>query len=151
MEQSEILTRLGNDLVADIRDKIKSSGASATGKTAASLRFEVRENHFTLYGSDAFSFIEVGRAPGGLPPINRIEEWIKAKGITPKGSTTVTNLAWGIAKKIAASGTNLFANNTFRDIYTNEAGVFIEKLKKEIGENVRLKTSNEITRTIKIK
>lgn len=145
------LDRLGNELVASIRDKIKSSGASATGKTAASLRFEAKPLRFTLYGSAAFSYIEVGRGPGGIPPIDNIKEWIKAKGILIGEKQTLSGLAYGIAKKISQQGTQLYANKTYRDIYTEESAQFLIDLKKAIGENIRIKTSNEITRTIKIK
>ncbi len=149
-DYTSTLDKLGSELVSSIRDKIKSSGAYATGKTSNSLRFESRPLRFTLYGSNAFNFIEVGRGPGGMPPIDNIKEWIKAKGIVPSGNGTISGLAYGIAKKISKQGTDLYANNEVRDIYTNEVGEFITKLQQEIGEKVRLKTSNEITRSIKI-
>lgn len=146
----DILNALGNDLVSNIRDKIKSTGASATGKSAASLRFEARPLRFTLYGSSSFNYIEVGRPSGGMPPLDNIKEWIKSKGLQPREGGTISGLAYAIATKIKNEGTQLYANNEVRDIYTNEVGEFTSKLKKEIGEKVRLKTSNEITRSIKI-
>jgi hypothetical protein len=151
LNTKEIFSTLGDNLVANIRDKIKSSGASATGKSAASLRHTETDTRFTLYGNNSFSFMEVGRGPGGMPPIDNIKEWIKAKGIAIGEGQTLSGLAYGIAKKISQQGTQLYANKTFRDIYTEESAKFIIELKKAIGESVRIKTSNEITRTIKLK
>ena len=151
LNTKEIFSTLGDTLVANIRDKIKSSGASATGKSAASLRHTETDTRFTLYGNQSFSFMEVGRGPGGIPPIDNIKEWIKAKGIVIGEKQTLSGLAYGIAKKISQQGTQLYANKTFRDIYTEESAQFLIELKKAIGENIRIKTSNEITRTIKIK
>mgnify|MGYP003402781774 FL=1 len=151
LNTKEIFSTLGDTLVANIRDKIKSSGANATGKSAASLRHTETDTRFTLYGNQSFSFIEVGRGPGGMPPIDNIKEWIKAKGIVIGEGQTLSGLAYGIAKKISQQGTQLYANKTYRDIYTEESAKFIIELKKAIGESVRIKTSNEITRTIKLK
>ena len=151
LNTKEIFSTLGDTLVANIRDKIKSSGASATGKTAASLRHTETDTRFTLFGDKAFSYIEVGRGAGGMPPIDNIKEWIKAKGIVIGEGQTLSGLAYGIAKKISQQGTQLYANKTYRDIYTEESAKFLIDLKKAIGDNIRIKTSNEITRTIKLK
>lgn len=151
LNTKEIFSTLGDSLVVSIRDKIKSSGASATGKSAASLRHTETDTRFTLYGNQSFSFMEVGRGPGGMPPIDNIKEWIKAKGIVIGEKQTLSGLAYGIAKKISQQGTQLYANKTYRDIFTDELGQFVIELRKAIGEGIRIKSSNEITRTIKLK
>jgi len=111
------LTAFANTLIDDIRSKLISTGANATGKTAASLSFLASENRLIVSGGKSFGlnkrdsnpFVEGGRGVGGMPPYQAIKDWVIARGIP-------MSAIYPIRKKIAERGTNLWIDNDRRDI-----------------------------------
>lgn len=95
------------DVIADIILDQQSKRITASGGSAQSLRFEATEDGGKLFGSGYFKYQVSGRGPGRFPPIQRITDWINAKGIRPE-SGTVEGMAFAIAKKIAKQGTDIF-------------------------------------------
>jgi hypothetical protein len=122
----ERLTEYGADLVASLRERIKSEpvtrfgAVNASGNLAASLRTEVLATatgyRLTLYGASYALALEYGRKPGKFPPLRSIQLWIEAKGLTQKpggasvtaGATGYSSLAFLIGRKIAQNGTVLY-------------------------------------------
>ncbi len=50
-------------------------------------------------------YVEEGRGPGGMPPVQSILDWIRVRRIQPRDpETTEGQLAFLIARKIAAQG-----------------------------------------------
>lgn len=137
--------KFGLTLISEIRNKIDSSGAKATGKSSASLREESTDDSFTLYGNRSFKFIEVGRGKGKFPPLNNIYEWLVAKNIQPDGISQ-KSLAYLIARKISNEGTKLYRENNVRDIYTKAVEDNLKSLFEEVTIESKASISNDLAR-----
>lgn len=58
-----------------------------------------------MEGSDYTYYMINGRKAGGkFPPVGKIRQWIKDKGITPTGNITINQLTYLISRKIAVEG-----------------------------------------------
>jgi len=98
----------GNSLVK----KLQAALPSATGSTAASIRLEVTDNGFIIYGAEHIDNIFFGRKPTsagakkGNPTVQeQIYDWIKARSITPKeASMSQLQLSWAISNSIHKNG-----------------------------------------------
>lgn len=92
-----------------IIDFQENHGRVASGdsinNTAVSLVKKGRISTVSLAVPEHTQFALQGRGPGGQPPINAIEAWIRSKPISVSGDEEITSLAWAIAKKIASEGT----------------------------------------------
>jgi len=82
-----------------VDDQVKK-GMRASGKSAQSLRVEVKGFNGKLTGTGYWVFQEEGRRPGNMPPVADIERWIKAKGLTLN--------PYAVAKSIANKGTLVY-------------------------------------------
>jgi len=165
-EAQNIIIKKLQELQQRIIANIESSGQSASGRTAASLRVEPNETGATLYGRRAFATLETGRKPGKTPyQFTRvIWQWIVDKGIrvspidykrqasakwqpmySPQERGELS-LAGAIAHKIQTEGTALFRNGGRSDVYSNEIPRTIAEIKQEITPLLKA----EILQTIKI-
>ena len=100
----------------------QSKGLKASGRTQAELRvvpIQGRDSRgrFTtasvgIEGPSYVRFEDLGRKPGKFPPIESIQQWIRDKKITPTGDISERQLAFLIARKIAAHGTNIHLNRS---------------------------------------
>lgn len=145
MDIKQQFDKFGQSLISEIRSKIDSSGARATGKSGASLRDESTEDSFTLYGNRSFKFIEVGRGKGKYPPINNIYEWLVAKNIQPDGISQ-RSLAYLIARKIGREGSKLYRENNVRDIYTQAIDTHLKELFQEVTIASKAAITNDLAR-----
>lgn len=93
-------------VIDDIKRDQSEKGMVASGRSAGSLRFTVTPNEGKLFGANYFRHQREGRGPGGFPPIQALEDWIRAKGIQP--DTTIEYMAFAIAKKMAQRGSDIF-------------------------------------------
>lgn len=101
-EIEDILTRASEAGIEDIRNQMVATNTIATGRGFESLRYEITGgNTSTIYGAHYIFYLVHGRGPGGMPPVENIRVWAEAKGL-PEG------IEWGIAKKIAKEGTDIF-------------------------------------------
>lgn len=103
----EILIQFFEAIRNDIITEHLAQNQRASGRTLESLEISVNDFQGTLSGAAHIGVLEDGRRAGGFPPVNRIEQWIKDKGIIPKGKTTPLQLAFIIARKISIEGTLL--------------------------------------------
>jgi len=88
-------------LVADITAAYEASGKKVSGEFPKGLQVTYAPNQATLSG---YAYL-AGRAAGKMPPVDKILTWVQQRGLRPlKG--TQSGLAWAIARKIAAEGTN---------------------------------------------
>ena len=116
--------RVMESAMKTLRDNIaqgmKDRGKVATGGTIASMVTTVNSyeniqgNTFGLVArleaNDNWKFVGNGRGPGGMPPVQTIQAWITAKGLTLN--------AWAVAKKMAKQGSRDFRlkrTNIFTD------------------------------------
>lgn len=67
-----------------------------------------------LEADDYWKYVGSGRGPGGMPPVDRIREWVNRAGIEVS--------PWAIAKSIAAQGTRAWRRK--------EANVFTSAIDK---------------------
>lgn len=117
-----ILNGYGQSTVQQIKDNLSSTGTSATGKTAQSLRYEVTNEGtkatLKVIGKPYFMVVETGRKPTpnydkpSKAFVQSIKEWIQAKGGNEK-------FAYAIAKSIHKKGTKLFRDGGRTDIVSN--------------------------------
>lgn len=136
----------GSTIIADFLETMKAGlidymdleNRNATGASKASLQVvNITGSTGQLVGAQYIEYVFKGRAPGKLPPLNKIIDWCNAKGI-PRG------VAWVIAKNIAESGTKLWQSkrNIFDEIISEEkvdafvnsiANIYTARLKTEIS------------------
>lgn len=64
----------------------------------------------SLFTQEHYQFAKYGRGPGKQPPINKIIDFVKKKGIIFENSTQ-EGTAWAIAKSIAKNGTKGYTPN----------------------------------------
>lgn len=116
-----ILNQYGTSTVEKIRQNLSSTGTTATGKSAQSLRYEVTlqgtKATLKVIGKPFFAVVETGRkpTPGKKPSpdfVANIKEWLTARG-------SDTRPAYAIALTINKKGTKLFRDGGRQDIYSN--------------------------------
>lgn len=97
-----LLDEWGADLVADVLAALASGNNVASGRLYGSLRHEVRESidelAVAVVEEDYGKFLDKGRRPGKQPPLDRIREWCRLRGIPERA-------AYPIARKIGRFGT----------------------------------------------
>lgn len=147
-EIKSILTEEFGDLRLRIIANHIRLGQRASGRTERSLRVEVKDDHGTLYGRQAFSVLETGRGPGRVPRRfeDIIRQWILDKGIAvtaipykrqvsenwrPKYTPQERGLramAGAIAYKIRTEGTRLHREGGTLDVYSSATRETIDKI-----------------------
>lgn len=137
-------------------ERMQETGTTVTGETARSIEISIIAIgdgvEAFLLGRPAFSTVERGRAPGGVPAniVDIIKKWIQDKGISvtkipykrepsenwqPKYSVEERSLnmaAGAISHTIATKGTKLYREGGREDIYTPFIDEFLERLEKRI-------------------
>lgn len=90
----------------------------------------------------------IGRKAGKMPPIAPIKNWIRKRSITPKPGTTVEQLSFAIAKKIAKSGSNPkarpFAAPAVQQVKQNFGDFAIIEA---VGEDLELNINDEFKKS----
>lgn len=140
-----ILNKHGAKMVQDIRDNIVSSGENTSGKTAESVRYEVKsfggKSTLSVIGGRAFfPTVEKGSKPSTKKPspemIESLSDWAKKKGIQGRDKKgrfiTATSLAWAQAITILRDGSKLYQLGGRRDIYTNVKNEALQPMIDEI-------------------
>lgn len=138
MEFDNLYSKL-NEIGEYVRDKyksdLKSGGHISTGKLFNSIEYKltVAETSIKLYfvAEDYWIFIEEGRSPGKMPPLEVIERWMINKKI-PGGK----NVAYKIARSIGHNGT--FANPYLREIKNNIINNFKDDIEKALSKDVKI-------------
>jgi hypothetical protein len=99
----EIIREEIESIVADIKELYNNSGKRASGQFEKELEVVYSPNKAVIRGVVYLA----GRKAGKMPPVQRIIEWVKLRGIKAiEKNVSQKSLAWAIAKKIAKSGTN---------------------------------------------
>ena len=106
----EIFSEFGDAILADLRQSIDASGIRASGNLQKSLRWDLTDKEFILWGAPYAFTAEFGRGPSqtsGGDLRAEIRKWIDLKGIIPDGITK-DSLAFVITRSIHNKGTRLF-------------------------------------------
>lgn len=121
-------------LISDIRENMTTAGQNATGQTAQSLRFEIKqeENKYkmTLYGRAFFMTVQTGRKPTpdkkpSREMIERITDWVQARGMD-------SSAVWAIATNIQKKGTKLWRTGGREDIVDPAIDEFINGVSQDL-------------------
>lgn len=118
---SDFLNTMKEELIA----YMDSNDRNATGQSKSSIQVvNITGSTGQLIGAEWIAYVFKGRGPGKMPPIDKIIDWVNARGI-PR------NVAWVIARNIAESGTKLWREkrNIFNEIITEEKiNTFVESI-----------------------
>lgn len=135
------LTPLKRDMeaaMADLRARIgqvsRERGKVASGSTLNSITYVVTAYPGALFAraeaNDNWKFVGNGRAPGGMPPVQRIQDWINAKGLTIS--------AWAVALKIKREGSADYRakrTNVFEDAIVQwQGGPSLDRVMNAAGD-----------------
>jgi hypothetical protein len=148
----EAIQKLLDNIRSGIIEDQETKGLRASGQSAKSLKSKTKEVSGnitgTLTGFGYFTFQERGRAPGGMPPVERILQWIKQKGIKPV-DITEKSLAWAIAKKIQKTGSKAFKNESPRLAVNQIIETELESSRDEIRKAMFDQFKTDTTKIIK--
>lgn len=121
--QRATLEAIAERLVFEIKARIKTARISNFGKSTVdasgelyrSIRSELTDTGFVIYAKEYAYYLEYGRGPtrnsGDGTLRDRILQWIKDKGITPREGTdekAYKSLAYVITRKIHREGTTIY-------------------------------------------
>jgi hypothetical protein len=125
---------------ADIIALYNASGKRTSGEFENGLEIKYQPNSAILSG---YVYL-AGRAAGKQPPIEAIEKWLIAKGITPiESKMKISSLAYLIARKIAKEGTKKENHlQIYNQIITPER---IEKILERLNKVNVTAFANEVT------
>jgi hypothetical protein len=136
------------DSIADIyRQNLEPS--YATGNLANFQTYiDINDGRFlvTFELADYWKYVEYGRRPGKMPPIDAIEQWVKVKPVVPNAINgrvpDTRQLAFLIARKIGREGIpgKKPLTNT---IYSEEVNIIIEALRRTLIEQIMETISEE--------
>ena len=114
------LKAFGMQIIAQAQANLKSNDSVASGRLRNSGRTVVQPDNTVDAGfySKYAEYVEEGRRPGGMPPVDDIEQWVKRKGRKRNSALKAAGVfsgkseeqlarsaAWAIAKDIAKHGT----------------------------------------------
>ena len=135
MTTEEILDKAGEMTVQSLKETFDVKGLNDTGEARDSLSHMVKGNTLIITGLARILFLEFGRRPGTMPPVDVIEEWVLRKlNVAPEESRSV---AFAIATKIKNEGT---------DILTDRAkGLQIELTIRQINSKLLESVTNQLT------
>ena len=132
----QIFQSIDKKLKADIRKGFQEKNINASGNASRSLRSEITDKKYTLFGVDYIDAAEVGRgrnrsSTGGL--FQGVYQWLQYKkyGIRYSDDKERRSIAFAIMKTIAESGSYKFRNPAKR---TNIIETSIEDIRKDIKE-----------------
>lgn len=158
----QIVRQVFEGMIARIQENIRNKpvtrfGAmNASGRTAASLSYELDDNGGRIYGAGYIFALEFGRKPttgagsGGESLKDRIRVWIDEKGIQPNpGSNgkpvSKDSLAFLISRKIHNEGTILYKQGAQSGILTD---VINEQAADQLSEALFYEFEQIITSTL---
>lgn len=125
----QVINKFLNDVAKNIIKQQKERKMRASGKSAASLKVvkdKAGKQH--LVGDESFYFQIHGRAPGKMPPIEKMIEYVRVKRL--KASP------WALAKSIAKKGTLIWQGKrkglNIKEAYEPLEEPFIENLTKAL-------------------
>ena len=132
----QILNDEGIELGNNIRANIGAAGEWATGDTARSVRFEIKQEgtkyKFQLLGRPYFMTVQTGRKPTpnkkpSREMIANITRWVEARGIDLEA-------VWAIAMTIQRRGTRLWLEGGRTDIVDPAVDEFINNVSMALSE-----------------
>ncbi|OJW82068.1 MAG: hypothetical protein BGO69_15840 [Bacteroidetes bacterium 46-16] len=153
--------KYGEEFIRQLIKELLSKDKKATGQLIKSLSFDIQQavdGYFlNIRANDYLKYVDQGRKPGKMPPVDKIKQWVTtkpsiARAITKhskamsKHGKSIKDLnnqaAWAIAKGIKKHGIKpsyVIQNTLLR----------IEKMKMDLGRAVALDLNEFIYQTLK--
>lgn len=102
----EIIQQFLNALAEDVKMAIPSN----TLQTANKIQVEVSDNEGQITAPAWFGVFQDGRKPGTMPPVAKIEEYVKSSSLVSKigWEGTENSLAYAIGIKMKKEGNTLY-------------------------------------------
>lgn len=120
------LDEIGRKFVEAIRSRMSERNLNDTGAGSASLSYKVEGDKLMIEGVARLLFLEFGRRPGTMPPLDVIEAWVRRKlNVEDKD---VRSVAFLIARKIKEKGTQILTDKT--------KGLELELILAELNEEL---------------
>ena len=140
----EPIKKIAEQIVDIYRKELESKGIPASGTLGDTASVEVEMNGTKLVVSlnleHYWRYVEYGRRPGKMPPIDNIEEWIRVKPIVPNAMNgkvpTSRQLAFMIARKIGREGTKA-RRPLEATVYSDGFESVMDAIKDEIIKQLR--------------
>ena len=103
----EIFELYDKDLKRTIKKGFVDKNINASGRASNSLRADITETSYTLYGAEYIKYIDKGRGRGGVPKnfIETLLQWLKDKGLSTNEKEDKRR-AGGIAYNIRTKGSS---------------------------------------------
>ena len=93
-------------IAIDLKKQHITLGMKASGRWTNSVEATSTPDSGTIWAEDYTEYLVDGRGKGKFPPIDKIKQWIKDKGI--QSDIPVNSLAFLIARKISQEGTKYY-------------------------------------------
>ena len=161
-DQKATLAGLFEEAITEIRTRHIDAGQKASGKTAASLAYEVTDSGGKITGRGYFGTLETGRKAGAVPKgfVEIIKKWAVDKGIQVEPyeyksdrehkytaqEAGLNCFAGAVANKIRKKGTVLFRDGGRKDVYTPALDALTEKITLSLLEGFNKLAINDIKR-----
>ncbi len=131
----QVLDDIGKHTVEDFKNHLRNH--NNTGKTYDSITYKVSDTILIISMDKAGKYIDEGRRPGKMPPINAISAWAKPKGLNP----------WAVAINIKKFGIkpDPFIFKYYDNIKANK-----DQLIKAYGLDINTNI-NDLLETMKLK
>lgn len=138
------IKQLSQGIVEQYRKILSDEGINASSTLSQTADIEVEFDGVVLRVSlllePYWKYVEYGRRPGKMPPIDNIKEWIRVKPIIPDSSSgrvpSANQLAYLIARKIGREG--IPARHVInKTVYTDVTERIIEAIRAEIIQQLK--------------
>lgn len=140
-----VLEQYARQFVAQYRENLAKGNRNASSRLADTVKAEVEVSETTisveLTLQDYWYYVDNGRKAGKMPPISKIEEWIKVKPVIPrpfgksqKRIPSPRSVAFLIARKIGREGTK--GTHDLRNASDYTYNAFKAHLEQAIAEDV---------------
>lgn len=148
LDASKVIELEMQDCITRIAARLDATGTTASGRTRDSLRLEVQEGVYSIFGRPFFAVTETGRKAGKVPGnmVQIIKDWAIAKKIgldpieyvrqpsdkwQPKytpAERALNAFAGAVTHSIATKGSKLHRDGGRNDIYSQEVKTTIDNI-----------------------
>jgi hypothetical protein len=143
LQAKQILDKEGAAIVSQVRQSLSDKNISKSGKTAASLRNETKDNYnLEVWGREDIDNVESGVSPSQakkksadeLRPM--IYDWSKYLPIEFSTSKKRMAFASTVTANLRTIGSKLYREGGRKDIYTDKANEALTRLADKLGQAI---------------
>lgn len=125
---AQVATNYGREYVKNIKNALVQSDKLASGALYKSINYNVTIEdtgvHLQLIYNDYLQWINIGRKPGTLPPVDKILEWVQERGIDTRNGATVRRMsALGRFAKASFKFNGRGSNGRYRSVLQDQTSM----------------------------